>query len=193
MKRSARRFRKFLLGTLVLAVAAVAFLEVGSKFYVCPPPPPSARRFIVCDTFYYPVNSLKGQSVQGLVAAKLQGVEPSRADLDAAISVVAYEDMDGLNGVVCTNGMIFVRSNLGGEARYFVARHELEHVFLSTGAVPACSPEEVCATLAAAKRYPVGFIETVVSSLYLSATESPTVWCFLFGSWRIFRGYILAW
>ncbi len=193
MKRTSKLLRTFLVCTTILLVVSIFFLETGSRYYECPYMGQNCSDILVCDPNYYPVRQEKIQMIQALIESKGQGTEPSREDLDKIINQVKYEDMMGLNGILCGSGMVFVRGNLRDEGKYFVARHELEHLFIRKGVNTECLDEEQCAMLNAARIYPIGFIETVLSSIYLSAKESPTVWCFLFGSWTIFREDILAW
>lgn len=193
MQKATKRFRKFLFGAILCIAAFIVFLEIGSKNYVCPITEQDVSEALVCNPNSYPVDQAKARAIQVLFESKRQGREPSREDLDRVINLVSAADMPGLNGVECGNGMIFIRDNLGNEARYFVARHELEHAFRSLGMSRECSKEEYCATISAARVYPVGFIETIFASLYASFKASPTVWCFLFGSWKIFRSYIFPW
>ncbi len=192
MKRVFGLIKKLLVGATILLAAGTLFLEVGSRVYRCPGAGKYGPDMSVCNADEHAVNPQQLEMIQRLSEASRSGVEPSRESLDQVINLVDYEDMRGLNGVICGDGMIFVRGNLGRDARYFVARHELDHAFGIGGPGPACSPGEYCATMHAAAFYPLGFIETIVSSLYISATEAPTVWCWLFGSWAIFRTYILG-
>jgi hypothetical protein len=185
--------KKILAGGAIWLLLAILFLEMGSRFYQCPGRANNYNSVLVCDPGRYPVDPGQMQTVQSLSMAERQGTEPSREDLERVVNFVDYEDMPGLNGVACGNGMLFVRDNLGGEAKYFVARHELEHAFRRNGVNLDCSKEEYCATMSAARIYPAGFMETIFSSLAMSARESPTIWCFLFGSWRAFRAYVLVW
>ena len=192
MKRISRLLRKFLAGGAILFVVSIIFLEAGSRYYKCPPTDQNPSSDKVCNPSHYPVNQIKVHTLQVLIEAKRQGAEPSREDLDQIINLVKYEDMPGLNGAFCGNGMVFVRNDLGDEGKYYVARHELEHLLVENGVTNECYDEEQCAMLNAAKIYPVGFVQTILSSLYISAKESPTVWCYLFGSWFIFRAYLLG-
>jgi hypothetical protein len=187
------RLGKFLVGATIFFVVSIIFLETGSKYYKCPDSGQSYSNVLACDPNHYPVDPEQMRRILVISEAQRQGIEPSREDLDQVINVVKYEDISGLNGIACGNGMLFVRDDLSNEAKDFVGRHELEHAFRRNGVNLECQKEEYCATMSAAKIYPVGFIETILSSLYLSASESPTVWCFLFGSWRIFRAYVLGW
>ena len=182
-----------LLAVMALAFAAATFLELGSRFYDCPDTGQPVQQVVVCNAGYDPASQGKLQSIQAIVAARLHGSEPTSDELMGAVELVNYEDMPGFNGLACSDGMIFVRNSLGRQGRYFVARHELEHIFMRNGTDPACSNPEYCATMAAVRIYPLGFLETILSSIYLSASESPTIWCFLFGSWSIFRANILPW
>ena len=184
---------KFFIGVTVFFVIALAFLEIGSRYYKCPSTDCDCSGTLVCDPNYYPVNQEKIQIIHGLVELKRQGIEPTREDLDQIINLVTFEEIYGLNGILCGSDMVFVRDNLSAEGKYYVARHELEHLFLCNGINTDCNDNEQCAMLNAAKVYPIGFVETILSSVYLSAKESPTVWCFLFGSWRILRTDILGW
>jgi len=192
-KKTPKLLRKIVIGVTVFFVIAVTFLETGSRYYKCPSTGCDCSDILVCDPNHYPVNQEKVQTIQGLIELKRQGIEPSRKDLDQIINLVEFEEIYGLNGVLCGSDMVFVRDNLSAEGKYYVVRHELEHLFLRNGINIECSDKEQCAMLNAAKVYPVGFVETILSSVYLSAKESPTVWCFLFGSWRIFRTHILTW
>ena len=191
MSRPGRRKRRLVIPIVSLTVGGIILLEIGSRYYHCPATAQLPEPTVVCDAGYYPASQGKLQTIQAIIESKGQGMEPSRADLEKAANFVKYEDMPGLNGVACGNGLIFVRDNLGNEGRYFVARHELQHLFARNGVDQQCSQKEYCATITAARMYPVGFVETVLSSLYISASESPTVWCFLFGSWSVFRTYLL--
>ncbi|MBI5953610.1 MAG: hypothetical protein HY865_18300 [Chloroflexi bacterium] len=185
--------RKLLAGTALFIAIVFAFLEIGSRYYKCPVTDWHHQDVLVCDTNYYPVNQNRIYAVQSIIKQKQQNMEPSREDIDQAVNLTKYEDMPGLNGIVCEDGMIFVRDNLSSEGKYFVARHELEHVFIGNGLNKDCVKEEYCATMSAVKNYPLGFVETVLSSLYISSQEAPTVWCFIFSSWNIFRVYVLGW
>jgi hypothetical protein len=124
MKKISRLFRKFFIAGTVLVVVAVAFLEIGSRSYECPSTGRDCSDILVCDPNYYPVNQEKIQSIHGLAELKRQGTEPSREDLDQIINLVEFEEIYGLNGVLCGNDMVFVRDNLGAEGKYYVARHE---------------------------------------------------------------------
>jgi hypothetical protein len=191
MKKITKLIKRSFTVSVVLFIAGIIFLEIGSRNYEFPISSRISTGTLLCNS----ENQSKIQVVQVVVEQRRLGKEPSREDLEKASTSVKNENMVGLNGVACTNDMIFLRESLSGEAKLFVARHEMEHVFRKDGVGDDCgsSDEEYCATISAAKRYPIGFIETIFSSLYTSAKESPTIWSFLFGSWKIFRMYIFPW
>jgi hypothetical protein len=193
MRIAAILFRKLLITAMFFGVATIAFLEIGSRYYRCPETGRSYAGSSVCDPRHHPVDQNRIQAILTVIKSGKPGLEPSRADLDRIITLTKYEEMPGLNGILCPSGMIFVRDNLSSEAKYFVARHELQHVYSEHGMNTQCGKEEYCATMSAARVYPLGFVETILSSLSVSFNESRTVWCFLFGSWNIFKIYLLAW
>jgi len=167
----------------------IFYLEEGSKTYVCEVEKRSCY-LKVCDTQYYPIDQNKIKKINELIELKNADIEPSRIQLMEAITIAPYSDMEGVNGVFCNNS-IFVRDNLSYEGQLFVARHELSHAFQSALLGESCTNNESCATINSAISYPMGFIETVISSLVISFNDSTDKQCFLFGSWKIFRYYIL--
>jgi hypothetical protein len=186
-----RRFVIFTPAFVIFVFAVfILYLEEGSRSHYCEvgtcAPPPK-----VCNPDHYPINNNVINEIARLVDMKSSGIEPDRGELMHAVILAPYSDMIGANGVYC-NGMIFVRENLGAAGQAFVARHELSHAFQSAHVEGDCSTNyENCATLIAAGQFPVGFVETVISSLALSYKETKDKQCFLFGSWKIFRYYIL--
>ena len=184
-------FGKFFLGCIAVVFFLILFLELGSRYYQCLSLDQSTETR-ACNLSNYPVDENKIQIIRELVERELQGNKPTRDDLIKAVIFVDYKEIYGLNGAAC-NGMVFVRDNLPDEGKLFVARHELEHIFQDYGINHGCNEGdyERCATREAAKEYPIGFIETIVSSLILSFQESSTIWCSLFGSWYIFTHFVL--
>ncbi|MBN1440730.1 MAG: hypothetical protein JW929_15090 [Anaerolineales bacterium] len=73
----------------------------------------------------------------------------------------------------------------------FVARHELAHARDAASGNFNCAERESAATRDAAPAYPAGFVETVVSCLWISYQDPPDKHCWLFGSWRIFKFVVL--
>jgi hypothetical protein len=188
MKKARRLFVLLAGGILLLLILFILFLEIGSRYYKCPYVE-QCPSILVCDPVYYPIDESKSRLMQEIVESKRWGLDPSTEDLERVITVVPDADMPGVNGVAC--GGIFVREGLGREGRRIVARHELQHIFQQNGLDENCGKWEFCATFVAAMAYPQGFVETVISSLAISLKESPTFWCFLFGSWEIFKAYLL--
>jgi hypothetical protein len=125
-----------------------------------------------------------------LIQMKGKGLNPTREELLSAVTFVQSKDMEGVNGVFCNNS-IYIRNNLSNEAKLFVSRHELDHAFQRAGLENDCSQTEYCAVKYAAIEYPIGFLETIISSLITAYNDMPDKQCFLFSSWDIFRTYIM--
>ena len=190
MAKKKRLLPRFLLGSLFLLVFGILFLELGSRLYREPDQDYTAPEWVVCDLDRYPQEASKLIVIQELVGKKVQGEKITREDLDRASIYAPQEHMPGLNGVVC-NQMIFVSSRLPESARYYVARHELEHVFQQQGMDGDCQDWELCATWAAAWEFPLGLLRTITSSLREAYRISPSLWSFLFSSWRVFKFTLL--
>lgn len=112
--------------------------------------------------------------------------EEYRSAMDLLVYEVPPELLGNVNGVMCRGGVAFVRDSLPKQAKRYVARHELEHLFQTTR-----ENQEVEANIAAGKEYPIGLISTVVSSLIEAKSKLP--WCcFLKSSWFAFKLYFLG-
>ena len=190
MAKKKRLFPKLFFGSLFLLGFTILFLELGSRWYREPGQDFPAPEWAVCDLDRYPLDEGKTLVIQELVGKKVQREKITREDLDLALISAPQYDMPGLNGVVC-NQMIFVSSRLPESARYYVTRHELEHVFQQHGMDGDCQDWELCATWAAAWEFPLGLLRTITSSLREAYRISPSLWSFLFGSWRIFKFTLL--
>lgn len=190
MAKKKRLLPRFLLGSLFVLAFGILFLELGSRLYREPDQnfPPAER--VVCDLDRYPPDEGKLAAIQKLVGKKARGEKITREDLDRALISAPQEHMPYLNGVVC-NQMIFVSSRLPESARYYVARHELEHVFQGHGMNGDCQDLELCATWAAGWEFPFGLLRTITSSLREAYRISPSFWSFLFGSWKVFKFTLL--
>ncbi|MBS3751083.1 MAG: hypothetical protein KGY39_06210 [Anaerolineales bacterium] len=191
MKKKRKLLGKVFLGVLLLLVAFVLFLEIGSRRYMKKHVPQRSFDFVVCDQSKYPVDEDKIQVLKGLVGARREGQAITQEDLNRAMIVVREEDMTHINGVYC-NGLIYVSEALPEKAMYYVARHELEHVFQHRGVARECDNDEFCANWIAGSEYPLGLLQTIFSSLIRAYHLYPSVWVFLYGSWRIFRYYFLG-
>jgi hypothetical protein len=174
-----------LLGFIMLSVA---YLEYGSNHNSCTYS--SGEYVYVYNSNYYPFNQQNYERINELIRMKRLGIEPSREELLNSVIIVPYEDMKGVNGTYYHKN-IYIRDNLSENAKAFVARHELDHVFQENIIDYYCdNNEEYCATMNAAKYYPIGLLETITSSLITAYDNYPDKQCFFFGSWKIFRYYI---
>jgi hypothetical protein len=174
----------------IILVTLVVFLELGSNWYIQSHPTSEAPPILVCHLDYYPVDQKKTESLAELLDKYKKGEKISTRELDQVALLASQGDMPGLNGIVC-NGMIIVSDRLVGSARIYVIRHELEHIFQMEGLETDCQDDELCATWAAARVYPVGFIAAVISSLIEAYQETSSIWEFLFSSWYLFKIYLL--
>ena len=187
---SKKRWSKIALIILITLVGGILFLELGSRLYYENPQevftqPPAP----VCDPIQYPPDPAKLAALEDLLEVSRQGRRVTREELEDVLVAAPQEDMPSMNGVFCS-GMVIVSQRLSPSARYYVARHELEHYFQIQGLNADCEDWELCATWGAAREYPWGFITTITSSLWESA-RSTSFWSFLFGSWEIFKVYLL--
>ncbi len=180
----------FLLAGLLLVVGFVSYLEIGSQRYTRDMPVRARGPIAVCDTARYAVDPDKQAAIDHLVEKRRAGEPITRTDLDRAMIVIKQEEMRGINGVYCSE-LIFVSSRLPGPARYYVARHELEHAFQHFGAADPCQDDELCANWIAGREYPLGLLQTITSSLAAATKLYPSFQEFLFGSWAIFKFYFL--
>jgi hypothetical protein len=190
MVKSLKSCSVLLVILIILFLAVIIFLELGSSWYIRSTPSSSAPEILVCHLDYYPANEGKISILAELVQKHESGEKITGHDLEGSVILAPQEDMPGLNGIVC-NGMIIVSSRLQGSARLYIIRHELEHVFQMAGLEPECEDEELCATWAAAWEYPLGFVFAIISSLKEAYRISPSFWDFLFSSWYIFKVYLV--
>ena len=190
MVQKKRLLPRFLLGSLFILVFMILFLELGSRLYREPDQNYQSIIYDVEKLDQYPQDEGKLVVIQKLVGKKARGEKITREDLDRALISAPQEHMPDLNGVVC-NQMIFISSRLPESARYYVARHELEHVFQQHGMDRDCQDWELCATWAAAWEFPLGLLRTITSSLREAYRISPSFWSFLFSSWRVFKFTLL--
>ena len=177
--------------TLVLGVLILA-LELSSRRLNPSQEPPRPRVLLACDPARYPPDPDKIEFLAALVEKKRQGSFITREDLDRAMYLVPDADMEGINGVFCS-GMIFISERLPHGARYYVARHELEHLFQSAGVAADYRDMEFSAHWVAAQEHPLGLIQTVISSLVGAYQLSPSLWAFLINIWVVFKFYFLGW
>jgi len=109
-----------------------------------------------------------------------------REAMDLLVYEVPPEQLNHVNGVVCREGVAFVSDSLPKQAKIYVARHELEHLFQTTS-----ENQEIDANIAAGKEYPTGLLSTIISSL-IEAKSKLSWCCFLRSSWYAFKVYFLG-
>lgn len=185
------KLTRLLVILLALAISLILFLEIGSRLYYGGVPdkislPPA----VVCDPAIYPPDPEKAAALESLLEVRRQGMRITPSQLEEILIAVPQEDMPSMNGVFC-NEMVYISQRLSSSARRYVARHELEHYFQFQGLDEDCQDWELCATWRAAREYPWGLLTTITSSLRESLRLSPSFWDFLFGSWTIFKIYLL--
>ncbi|VAW42875.1 hypothetical protein MNBD_CHLOROFLEXI01-5351 [hydrothermal vent metagenome] len=112
--------------------------------------------------------------------------ETYRAAMDALVYEASPELLGRANGVVCRGEVAFIRDSLPPQAKLYVARHEVEHLFQTSH-----ENQEVAANIAAGKAYSVGLLSTIVASL-IEAKSQLSWCCFLKSSWFIFKLYFLG-
>ena len=192
MEKVLKLFFKILLGiTLVLGVLILA-LEISTRRLNPSQEPPRPPKFLACDTTRYPPDQEKIAFLAVLVEKQLQGLPITQEDLDRSMYLVPNHDMVGINGLFC-NGMIIISERLPIGARYYVARHELEHLFQSAGVAADYQDMEFSAHWVATREFPLGLIHTVISSLVGAYQLSPSTWAFLVNIWVMFKFYFLGW
>lgn len=189
-KLSRSRFRWQLLGVglLLAPVLAVTGLELLSRFYACPHGK-GEDSLPACDLRLYTNDMQNQELLVSLTEQYGQGIVPTKAELQKAVFEIAREFIGGNNGLVC-NGVAFVSNDLPDEAKLFVKRHELEHVFQNLLQRQEKNPE-FSANLAAAKEYPKGLVSTTIFSIVKSRVSYPSFVCYMIGLWRIFKIYFL--
>lgn len=142
-----------------------------------------------CDTELY-TNDIENQKLVAVLKNKqVQGIIPTAEELDKVVFEVDREVIGGNNSIAC-NGAAFVSNDLPKQAKLFVKRHELEHIFQDLLHRQDKNPE-FSANLAAAKEYPVGFVVTTVFSIIKSRDSYPSFTCYVIGLWKIFKIYFL--
>jgi len=191
MEGKKRKLPRIAVGLLALFGGLILFFELGSRLYfegdmetISVPSP------AVCDPAIYPPDPDKLAALEDTQETRRLGDRITPVQLESVLVAAPQEDMPGINGVYC-NGMVYISQRLAPSARRYVARHELEHYFQFQGLDEDCQDWELCATWGAAREYPWGLLTTITSSLRESLRLSPSFWDFLFGSWTIFKIYLL--
>lgn len=141
-------------------------------------------------TYPFSYDPEQQQLIDEIMEKRSAGESIAKEEYRSAMDLLVYEAppelLGNVNGVVCRGSVAFVRDSLPEQARNFVARHELEHLFQTSR-----ENQEVSANIAAGKEYPSGLLSTIVSSLV--EAKSKLSWCcFLKSSWFAFKLYFLG-
>ena len=193
------RLKKALIWFPILIVVGIAGLELYTRNCNCTVQEVANIQELnftipICEndseTYPFSYNFEQQQVIDEIMEKRNAGESISKEEYRSAMELLVYEappELLGIaNGVVCRGRVAFVRNSLQEQAKRFVARHELEHLFQTTH-----EDQEVKANIAAGKEYPIGLISTIVSSL--REAKSKLSWCcFLKNSWFAFKLYFLG-
>jgi len=184
------RWKRFIVGVVFVPFLVIAGLESLSHFYQCPPGiGKDITNLSACDSEFY-IKDVENQKLVAVLYDKqMQGIAPTENELQKAVFEVDREVIGGNNGIAC-NGVAFVSSDLPKQAKLFVKRHELEHIFQNLSHRQDKNPE-FSANVAAAKEYPAGFVTTTFFSIVKSRNSYPSFTCYVIGLWKIFKIYFL--
>ena len=194
-----QRLKKALIWSLVLFILSIVSLELYTRNCNCSVPvatSPEEMNFTIsiCErdigTYPFSYDLEQQQLIDEIMVKRSAGERIDKEEYQSAIDLLVYEVppeyLENVNGVVCRGSVAFVRDSLPEQAKNFVARHELEHLFQTTH-----ENQEIKANIAAGKEYPIGLISTIISSLKEAKSKLP--WCcFLKSSWFAFKLYFLG-
>lgn len=191
------RLTKVLIWSVFLLIFSMAGLELYTDNCNCVVPPETKARITavpICedgsDDYPFAYDAEQRQLIDEIIEKRSMHETVTKAEYREAMDLLVYEippeQLGGLNGVVCREGVAFVRDSLPELAKQHVARHELEHLFQTSD-----ENRELAATIAATMEYPIGLLATIVSSL-ITAKEDLSWCCFLKSSWAIFKLYFLG-
>lgn len=129
--------------------------------------------------------------LDSLQAKRNQGQSVSRAEYREATDKLVFEvdqsQIGIVNGIACNGKIAYVAEELPPQAKLFVKRHELEHLFQ----IPYAENNELKANIAAAKEYPVGLLSTIGFSV-LKLKRYFSWCCFFVIGWLNFKVYFLG-
>lgn len=193
------QLKKALLWSPFLLIFGIVGLELYTRNCNCTVPVATRVEDLnftipICEqdigAYPFAYDSEQRQLIDEIMEKRNAGEPVTKEEYRSAIDTLVYEAppelLSRVNGVVCRGGVAFVRDSLPEQAKRFVARHELEHLFQTTR-----ENQELDANIAAGKEYPIGLISTVVSSLTEAKSKLP--WCcFLKSSWFAFKLYFLG-
>lgn len=190
-------FKKALIWVPILIVASIIGLELYTDNCNCVVPQEEVARLTtipICenssDKYPSAYDSEQRQLIDEIIEKRTIGESVTKGEYREAMDLLVYkvppEQLGNVNGVVCRQGVAFVRDSLPEPAKQYVARHEMEHLFQT----PHESQERE-ANIVAGKEYPIGLLATIISSLI--AAKNDLSWCcFLKSSWAIFKLYFLG-
>lgn len=171
-----------------LAVFSVVILEVLSKKYQCPIVRPPISACNIRPTSILPQTDSELSEIRVKRDTKERITKEEYRQLaEKFVREVDPNVLSGFyNGIACGN-FGYVRNDLPKEAKKYVKRHELEHL-LQTGKE---KNPEFSANWAAAKEYPLGFLQTIFFSAQNRAKYSDSSTCYIVSSWKTFKIYML--
>lgn len=192
-----QRLKKALIWSPILLVISVIGLELytdNCNCVVAEEEKANHTTIPICENgseeYPFAYDQEQRQLIEEIIEKRSAGESVTKDEYREAMDLLVYEvppeQLNFVNGVVCREGIAFVRNSLPKQAKIYVARHELEHLFQTTR-----ENAEVAANIAAGKEYPIGLISTVVSSL-IEAKSQLSWCCFLKSSWFVFKLYFLG-
>lgn len=191
-----QRLKKTLIWSPILLIGSVIGLELYTDHCNCVVPEEQMASFTVplcennSDEYPFIYDEAQRELIDEIAEKRNAGEAVTKAAYREAMDLLVYEapqeQLGNVNGVVCRQGVAFVSSGLPHQAKLYVARHELEHLFQTPN-----ENQELQANVAAGKAYPIGLLSTIVHSLIVA--KSHLSWCcFLKSSWFIFKLYFLG-
>ena len=188
--------KKFLIWSPILLIGSIIGLELYTNHCNCVVPEEQLAHFTVplcennSDEYPFAYDAAQRQLIDDIIEKRNAGESITKAEYREAMDLLVYEvppeQLGNVNGVVCRQGVAFVNNALPRQAKIYVARHELEHLFQTPN-----ENQELEANIVAGKAYPIGLLSTIVHSLIVA--KSHLSWCcFLRSSWFIFKLYFLG-
>ena len=188
-----------LIWSIFLLIFSIAGLELYTRNCHCSVPVATSTQEMhfsisICEqdigSYPFSYDLEQQQLIDEIIEKRNKGERIDKEEYRSAMDLLVYEAppeyLEGVNGVVCRGRVAFVRDSLPEQAKNFVARHELEHLFQTTH-----ENQEIRANIAAGKEYPMGLISTIILSLAEAKSQLP--WCcFLKSSWFAFKLYFLG-
>lgn len=137
-----KRLKKMLVWSIFLLIFGIAGLELYTSNCNCTVIEDERANLIIpiCengeDAYPFNYDLEQGQLITEIKEKRSNGEAVTKEEYQAAIDLLVYpiapEQLGPANGVVCRGGIAYVDESLPTQARLFVARHELEHLFQTT-------------------------------------------------------------